>query len=123
MKKQDSIETTTTTTTTRIPSSISVSCIYPLVLSLTGNCVNVLIDSLNCGSIGNVCRLNLSCSAGECANVPGIQLNQSISIWSSAINGSADDQMYLVDLPWPVSVYNRTTNSLIVTTDGVRSID
>ena len=58
MKKQDSIETTTTTTTTRIPSSISVSCIYPLVLSLTGNCVNVLIDSLNCGSIGNVCRLN-----------------------------------------------------------------
>ena len=122
MKKQDSIETTTTTTT-RIPSSVNVSCIYPLVLSSNGNCVNVLIDSLNCGSIGNVCRLNLSCSAGECANVPGIQLNQSISIWSSAINGSADDQMYLVDLPWSVSVYNRTTNSLIVTTDGVRSID
>jgi hypothetical protein len=86
---------------------------------LNGRCVNVLLDSSNCGSIGNQCLNNSSCSAGVCADVPGIQLNDSISIWSSALNGSADDQMYNVTLPWNITLYNITTKLVTVTTDGV----
>jgi hypothetical protein len=78
-----------------------------------------MIDSSNCGSIGHQCLNNSSCSAGICANVPGIQLNNSISIWSSALNGSADDQMFNVNIPWNITLYNTTTNRVIVTTDGV----
>lgn len=78
-----------------------------------------MLDSNNCGSIGNRCAANSTCSAGVCANVPGIQLNNSQSIWSSAIDGAADDQMFNVNLPWNISLYNQTTNRIFVTTDGV----
>lgn len=89
------------------------------MLTQMGTCVNIMIDSNNCGYIGNICPSNSSCSAGQCNNVPGIQLNNSITIWSSAINGSADDQMFDVILPWNITLYNTTTNHVIVTTDGV----
>ncbi|CAF3105757.1 unnamed protein product [Rotaria sp. Silwood2] len=83
-----------------------------------GTCVNIMIDSKNCGSLDNVCPINSTCSAGICNNVPGIQLDKANSIWSSAVNGSADDQMYNVTLPWYITLYNTTTNHVIVTTDG-----
>ncbi|CAF1016753.1 unnamed protein product [Rotaria sordida] len=102
-----------------IPVIITINCIYPNVETPMGRCVNILIDSNNCGSVGNVCPNNLSCSAGVCSNVPGIQLDKPITIWSSAINGSADDQMYNVTLPWYITLYNTTTNNVIVTSDGV----
>ncbi len=95
------------------------NCIYPFVLTTNGRCVNIMIDSNNCGSIGNQCLNNSTCSAGICQNVPGIQLNNSISIWSAAINGSVDDQMFNVTLPWSVTLYSTTTDRVIVTTDGV----
>lgn len=94
-------------------------CVYPLLMNNGGRCVNIMIDSNNCGSIGNKCLNNSSCSAGICLNVPGIELNNSISIWSSAINGSADDQMFYVVLPWNITLYNTTTDHVTVTTDGV----
>lgn len=84
-----------------------------------GRCVNIMIDSTNCGSIGNICAINSSCSAGICLYVPGVELNNSITVWSSAIDGSADDLMFNVTLPWNITLYNTTTNRVIVTTNGV----
>jgi len=78
-----------------------------------------MIDSNNCGSIGNICPINKSCSSGLCDNVPGIRLINPIIICLSSINGSADDQMYNVTLPWNITLYNTTTNHVILTTDGV----
>lgn len=96
-----------------------VNCIHPNVVTELNQCVNIMIDSNNCGRIGNVCLRNSTCSAGQCQQVPGILLNQPNVIWSSSVNGSADDQMFNVTLPWNISIYNTTTNRVIVTTDGV----
>lgn len=82
--------------------------------------MNILLDSNNCGQINNKCSSNMSCSAGSCVDAPGILLNNSKAIFSASINGSADDQMFNVTLPWSITVYNRTTNLVLVTTDGVR---
>jgi hypothetical protein len=49
-------------------------------MGLSGECVNLLIDSNNCGTVGNKCRTNSSCSAGICSNVPGIELSRPIII-------------------------------------------
>ncbi|UJR24156.1 hypothetical protein I4U23_027122 [Adineta vaga] len=104
----------TMTTTTRI------NCIYPNMFNeVSNNCVNILIDSNNCGQINNKCAFNYSCSNGICADAPGIQLKNSNIIFSSATNGSADDQMFKVTIPWNITIYNKTTNSINVTTDGI----
>lgn len=85
----------------------------------TGRCVNIMIDSNNCGQINNTCPGNSTCSAGMCSNVPGILLDHPKSIWSAPVNGSADDQMTTVPLPWNVTLYDVSTNIVTVTTDGV----
>ncbi|CAF3316942.1 unnamed protein product [Rotaria socialis] len=110
----NNITTVVTTTTTTI-----INCIYPNLISPLGTCVNIMIDSKNCGQLNNVCPGNSTCSAGICNNVPGIQLDNANAIFSSATNGSADDQMYKVTLPWNITLYNTTTNEVTVTSDGV----
>jgi hypothetical protein len=99
-----------------------VSCIYPDVRNESNFCVNIMIDPNNCGSLGNRCPSNSSCSAGICSDAPGIQLLNPTPIWSSSINGTADDQMYNVILPWAITLYNTTTNNITVTTNGVSCI-
>jgi hypothetical protein len=79
-----------------------------------------MIDSNNCGAVGNICPvLFRSCSAGLCSTAPGVQLDNAIDIWSSYINGSVDDDMYNVTLPWNITLYNTTTNRVTVTSNGV----
>ncbi|CAF0889063.1 unnamed protein product [Adineta steineri] len=118
---------TTTVTTTIITTTVTtmittlITCIYPNVITPLNTCVNVQIDSDNCGEVGNICPSNTSCSAGVCTNVPGIQLKNPIPIWSASTNGTADDQMYDVALPWSVTLYGTTTDHVVVTTDGVSS--
>ncbi|CAF1506614.1 unnamed protein product [Adineta ricciae] len=123
-KTSITINNSTTSSSSITTATPQITCIYPNVYNnLTKTCVNILIDSNNCGQINNKCSLNMSCSAGICVDVPGILLNNSKTIFSSSVNGSADDQMFNVTLPWPITIYNRTTNIVIVTTDGVLCLD
>ncbi|CAF3878687.1 unnamed protein product, partial [Adineta steineri] len=113
------VRTTIITTTVTTMITTLITCIYPNVITPLNTCVNVQIDSDNCGEVGNICPNNTSCSAGVCTNVPGIQLKNPIPIWSASTNGTADDQMYDVALPWSVTLYGTTTDHVVVTTDGV----
>ena len=100
-----------------------VVCVYPNVVNnVTNQCVNVLIDSNNCGGLAVRCPVNSSCSAGVCSDAPGIQLNNSVTIFSSSTNGEADDQMFNAILPWNITLYNTTTSRLTATTDGVSQL-
>jgi hypothetical protein len=92
----------------------------PYVQASSGNCVNILLDFNNCGAIGNNCSNNYtSCSAGVCSTVPVIQLPNATSIWTGGINGSADDNIFNVTLPFPITIYNTSTNHIQVTANGV----
>lgn len=101
-----------------------VTCVSPYALSpVTGSCVNTLTDLNNCGSIGNVCGSNYtSCSAGVCSTVPVVQLSSPAVLWCGATNGSSDDAMFNLSLPFSIRVYSKTTNKIQLTTNGV-SID
>lgn len=97
-----------------------VNCIFPYALGLSGYCVNTLLDYNNCGAVGNSCSVpNTSCSAGACSNVPMVQLANSTSIWTGGVNGSADDLLFNVTLPFPITLYSTTTNQIQVTSNGV----
>jgi hypothetical protein len=97
-----------------------VRCVYPYAQSPSGRCVNILIDFNNCGTVGYVCPANYtSCSAGFCSAAPTIQLTDAIPIFIAAINGSIDDKVYHVTVPFSITLYNTTTYSVQVTTNGV----
>ena len=80
-----------------------------------------MIDFNNCGTVGYVCPANsTSCSAGVCSAAPSIQLINAASIYSAASNGiSVDDAAYNVALPFNITLYNTTTDHVIVTSNGV----
>jgi hypothetical protein len=82
--------------------------------------VDIFLDFNNCGSIGNVCSSNsTSCSAAVCSTVPVVQLSNRTSIWTGGINGSADDDIFGVTLPFYITLYNTTTDQVQVTANGV----
>lgn len=79
-----------------------------------------MIDRDNCGKVGNKCAANyISCSAGKCSMVPAVQLSQPNIIWLAAINGSTEDKYFNVTLPFPITLYSRTTNNISISTSGV----
>lgn len=84
-------------------------------------CTNILIDDRNCGSIGTACSLpGTYCSAGVCTVIPPVQLNSYSSVWIGADNGSVDDAVYSINLPFNITLYSVTTNVVQVTTNGVQ---
>ena len=100
--------------------SFTVSCVFPFAQTPAGNCVNIIIDFDNCGTIGNICPANYtSCSNGICSTAPNIQLTDPIPIFTAALNGSVDDRFYNVTVPFSITLYNTTTNFVQVTTNGV----
>lgn len=97
-----------------------VDCAPPLRPTPAGDCVNILIDFFNCGSVGYVCPSNYtSCSAGECGGAPVVQLTDAIPIFTAALNGSVDDKFYNVTLPFNITLYDTSTDRVQVTTNGV----
>lgn len=98
----------------------SVVCISPYVKAPSDICVNPLLDFQNCGAIGNNCTDNYtSCSAAVCSTVPVVQLINSTSLWTGGINGSMDDLVLNLTLPFPITLYSTTTNNVRITTNGV----
>jgi hypothetical protein len=95
-------------------------CIYPYVQATTGQCVNILTDVNNCGTLKNMCPSNYSsCSAGQCSTMPSILSTNGTTIWSASINGSTDDASYNINLPFNITLYGTASGSLTVTTNGV----
>ena len=96
------------------------NCVSPYARTPSGNCVNTLLDFNNCGSIGTSCSgVGTSCSVGICTNVPVVQLTNATSIWTGGVNGSADDDIFNVTLPFPITLYTTTTNRIQITSNGV----
>ena len=60
-----------------------------------------------------------SCSAAVCSTVPVVQLSDASSIWTGGINGSADDDIFNITLPFAITLYNTSSNRIQVTTNGV----
>lgn len=86
----------------------------------SGNCINVLIDINNCGKLNYVCPSSYqSCSAGLCSHLSSIILLNGTFIWAASVNKSVDDASYGITLPFNVTLYNTTTKSATVTTNGV----
>ncbi|CAF4942837.1 unnamed protein product, partial [Rotaria sp. Silwood1] len=112
---------TTTSTTSKTTTSITtINCVSPYVRTPSQTCVNIMIDFYNCGAVGYVCASTYtSCSAGVCSTAPAIQLANPNTIWSSPTDGSVDDDMLGVSLPFSITLYGTTRNYVTVTTNGV----
>ncbi|CAF4705720.1 unnamed protein product [Rotaria sp. Silwood1] len=111
---------TTTTTTTTKTTSTTVKCVSPYVQAPSGNCINILIDINNCGKINNVCPSTYtSCSAGLCSTLSSIKIINGTFIWAASVNGSVDDKYFTITVPFNITLYNTTTTSITVTTNGV----
>jgi hypothetical protein len=95
-------------------------CIWPFAPTLSGTCVNVLIDQNNCGMVGYECNANYtSCSDGICSMAPAVQQTNRKIIWDGATNGSIDYRAINVTLPLNITLYNTTTNIVTVAANGV----
>ncbi|CAF2474955.1 unnamed protein product [Rotaria sp. Silwood2] len=98
----------------------TVKCVSPYVQEPSGNCINVLIDINNCGKINNVCPSTYtSCSAGLCSTLSSIKIINGTFIWAASVNGSVDDKYFTISVPFNITLYNTTTTSITVTTNGV----
>ncbi|CAF1676815.1 unnamed protein product, partial [Rotaria sp. Silwood1] len=99
---------------------IIASCVSPYALS-SGTCVNLLLDFNNCGSVSTVCSSAsyTTCTAGVCSTAPAVQLTSYTSIWTGGINGSSDDDIFNLTLPFSITVYSTTTNFVQLSTNGV----
>ncbi|CAF3485076.1 unnamed protein product [Rotaria sp. Silwood1] len=100
--------------------SIWLKCVSPYVQAPSGNCINILIDINNCGKINNVCPSTYtSCSAGLCSTLSSIKIINGTFIWAASVNGSVDDKYFTITVPFNITLYNTTTTSITVTTNGV----
>lgn len=98
-------------------------CVSPYVQASSGNCINVMIDINNCGKLNNVCPSTYtSCSAGLCSNLASIILLNGTFIWAASVSGSVDDLSSTITIPFNITLYNKTTKSVTVTTNGVSLI-
>jgi hypothetical protein len=89
--------------------------------TLSGSCVNTMIDFNNCGTVGYVCAVTYtSCSAGVCSTAPGVNLPNATLITTPSANGiNLDDVVFDVNLPFNITLYTTTTDYVGVTTNGV----
>ncbi|CAF4303768.1 unnamed protein product, partial [Adineta steineri] len=105
-----STSTTTTTTTGICPSGFTET---PSV-----TCVDLLSDFNNCGSVGSVCLSNYTmCSGGICKTAPNIKLSGAIPI-SAWAGVTTDDNIQPVTLSVNITLYNYSTNSVTVSSNG-----
>jgi hypothetical protein len=107
------METTTLTITS------TVVCPTGYTQAASGQCVDLMTDFNNCGSLNFVCSSNYTnCTAGVC--------NGTIIITGSSIEGAfwdgtsiEDDNVASLVLPMNISLYGYETNTLYVSTNGV----
>ena len=79
-----------------------------------------MTDVNNCGAVKNVCSSNYtSCSEGVCSTSPTIIISSGTPLWSASVNGSIDDSTFSVSLPFNITLYNTTTPTVTVSTNGV----
>ena len=98
-------------------------CNPPFAQASSGACVNLIVDWKNCGKLDNVCAPGFnSCSEGICSTLPRLMLVNATSIWSASVDGAIDDASFPITLPFNVTFYNTTTDSLTVTTNGVSDL-
>ncbi|CAF1431045.1 unnamed protein product [Adineta steineri] len=108
--------TSTTSTSTR---TTTASCAFGYVATPSAACVNIENDFNNCGSIGYVCSSSYTiCSAGMCKTGLAIQLSGAIPI-SAWVGVTTDDAIQQVSLSVKVTLYNYTTSSVTVSSNGL----
>ncbi|CAF4166568.1 unnamed protein product [Adineta steineri] len=112
--------TTTTTTATTTTTTVATTTICPAgyVPTSSGTCVNTLLDFNNCGSVGYVCpSTNSSCSGGTCTT-RSVQLVGAVAV-SALMGSNFDDSTGVITLPLSITLYNYSSNSITVTSNGV----
>jgi hypothetical protein len=68
-----------------------------------------------------VCSSNYtSCSGGVCSKAPAVQLVGAISVFNTTTN--IDDSTVGINLPLSITMYNYSTSSVTVTSNGVSTI-
>ncbi|CAF0790451.1 unnamed protein product [Adineta steineri] len=86
-------------------------------------CVDLLSDFNNCGSVGSVCLSNYTmCSGGICKTAPNIKLSGAIPI-SAWAGVTTDDNIQPVTLSVNITLYNYSTNSVTVSSNGLLCLD
>lgn len=125
-KTTTTITTTTSTARTSIVSSTSsmssttTQCPTGYLSSPTGVCVDLMNDIRNCGSFGFICSSNhRRCSAGSCTGfvVSPVLTNITSLIWDA--RSSIDDRVASVTLPLNVTLYNSSSDTILVSSNGV----
>ncbi|CAF3715144.1 unnamed protein product [Adineta steineri] len=114
-----STASTKTSTTSTSRTTTTVSCAFGYVATPSAACVNIENDFNNCGSIGYVCSSSYTiCSAGMCKTGLAIQLSGAIPI-SAWVGVTTDDAIQQVSLSVKVTLYNYTTSSVTVSSNGL----
>ncbi|CAF4235024.1 unnamed protein product, partial [Adineta steineri] len=115
-----STSTTSTSTTTTTTTGI---CRSGFTETPSVTCVDLLSDFNNCGSIGFVCSSNYTmCSGGICKTAPIIKLSGAIPI-SAWAGVNTDDNIQSVTLSVNITLYNYSTNSVTVSSNGLLCLD
>ncbi|CAF0784108.1 unnamed protein product [Adineta steineri] len=110
---------TATSTTSTSTTTTTVSCAPGFSATQSAKCVDILSNLYNCGSIGYVCSSNYTiCSAGICKTAPTIQLSGAIPI-PAWVGVTTDDDIQQVSLPVNVTLYNYSTDSVTVSSNGL----
>ncbi|CAF1114543.1 unnamed protein product [Adineta steineri] len=108
------------TSDTFIGSYSSVICEWPYAVAPTATCVNILIDRNNCGKVGRKCNNTYnSCSGGVCGMARAIQLTEPKTLIQGAINGTVDSKTVFVSLPFNITLYNDTGDTVYLDLYGV----
>ncbi|CAF1170659.1 unnamed protein product [Adineta steineri] len=112
--------TVSTTVSTTASTTVPVTCATGLSQTSSGTCVNTQIDFNNCGSVGYVCSSNYtSCSTGLCSSTPAVALSGAIPVPGFGGSISVDDQTVTVVFPLSLTLYNYSSNSITVSSNGV----
>lgn len=78
-------------------------------------------DITNCGSFGYICTSNYTlCTLGLCSGLilPPVLTNVTDFIWDGRI--SIDDSVASLHLPLNITLYNYSSDNLLVSSNGVR---
>lgn len=86
----------------------------------SGGCYNLQIDFNNCGAFGHVCSSNYtSCSAGVCSGAPAVQLVGAVAVSGWGGQFSIDDAYVTINFPLSLTMYNYSSSSISITSNGV----
>ncbi|CAF1048953.1 unnamed protein product [Adineta steineri] len=111
--------TSTTSTTSTSTTTTTASCAPGFSATQSAKCVDILSNLYNCGSIGYVCSSDYTiCSAGICKTTPTIQLSGATPI-PAWVGVTTDDDIQQVSLPVNVTLYNYSTSSVTVSSNGL----